>query len=278
MITLQNLWDSHMHTAFSGDSDTDPMLQINRAKELGLRGITITDHLDLDFYDNPGQFDLDLPAYHSYFDNIKKEYGEDAPFTVRKGLELGLQTHLTERHHTLLSESDFDYVIGSIHQIDKEDPYYSYFYEGKSIVDIYRRNYELTLENLKLFKDIDTLGHLDYIRRYAIREKGSELGDYSYSDHEEFLDAILQFIIKNDIALEVNSGAFRAGLDEPNPKYCVIKRYKELGGKLITMGADAHVPEHVALNFVPVAEALVGLGFDSYFTYISRKPVEFPFQ
>jgi len=41
--------DSHLHTAFSTDSDTPAERQIEKAISLGMRSVCITDHMDMDF-------------------------------------------------------------------------------------------------------------------------------------------------------------------------------------------------------------------------------------
>ena len=43
------LWDTHMHTAFSGDSNASPKAMADQAQKLGLDGICVTDHLDYDY-------------------------------------------------------------------------------------------------------------------------------------------------------------------------------------------------------------------------------------
>ena len=40
--------------------------------------------------------------------------------------------------------------------------------------------------------------------------------------------------------IELNTGGFKYGLGHPNPCEDIIKRYKELGGEIITLGSDAH--------------------------------------
>ena len=57
------MWDQHMHCMFSGDSDADPVLMIKSAINKGLDGICFTDHLDYDYKEEPGLFDLDIAAY-----------------------------------------------------------------------------------------------------------------------------------------------------------------------------------------------------------------------
>ena len=94
MSAYKNLFDTHLHTEWSGDSSTPVLDQINRAKELGLSGITITDHMDLDFPETPDRFKLDLPNYLSTLKKIALQ--ESSPdFEILIGMELGPSVLMT---------------------------------------------------------------------------------------------------------------------------------------------------------------------------------------
>ena len=54
----QILWDCHMHSSFSADSDTPMKAMIHRAIEMGLQGITFTEHLDPDYPVTPDNLDF----------------------------------------------------------------------------------------------------------------------------------------------------------------------------------------------------------------------------
>lgn len=271
------LYDAHMHTKWSGDSEAEPLEMISSAREKGLSGLTFTDHLDWDFPTLPHKFDLDIAHYLPEMRALAKD-STDENFTVRVGLELGLQTHLVKDHRTLLEENDFDFVIGSIHQIDREDPYYDDFWVGRDFRETYQYYFECTLENIEAFPDFDTLGHIDYISRYGQRvakSRGTAIsGILHYEDHAEIIDAIFQFLIRHDKALEVNTAPYRYGFPEPNPSQQLLKRYHELGGRLITLGADAHKPADVAIGFDGLPKLLQDCGFASYFMYEKRMPRE----
>lgn len=107
------LWDTHMHSQFSGDSHTPQEDMIAAAKQKNLKGICFTDHLDIDYPDEPETFLLDLPNYVSSVDAMQEKYKEVLP--VRLGIELGLQPHLACIHADILSQYPFDFVIGSSH-------------------------------------------------------------------------------------------------------------------------------------------------------------------
>ena len=78
-------------------------------------------------------------------------------------------------------------------------------------------------------------------------------------------------LIKYDKSLEINTGGYRHGLGAPNPGYSVLKRYKEMGGKLITIGSDAHKPEHLAFEYHKAKELLLAVGYDKYVIYKNRE-------
>ena len=73
------IWDSHMHTNFSGDSDALPESMIKQAILLGLPGICITDHLDYDYPDDPDLFLIDLPKYRKKISELKEQYQDRIP-------------------------------------------------------------------------------------------------------------------------------------------------------------------------------------------------------
>lgn len=270
-----NYFDCHMHSSFSGDSETPPIEMIEKAKELKLKGICFTDHLDLDYKQSPHLFDLDLNAYEETMRSLIKEYSSD-DFVIFKGLELGLKPTLSKTHETILSENEFDFVIGSVHVIDDMDPYYPDYYDFKTPKEAYAGYFECVMKNLSAFSDIDTLGHLDYVCRYGMRNYGKKEGALCYNDFSEIIDNILSFIIKKGIALEVNTGSFRNAMTEPNPSYDILSRYHEMGGRMLTIGSDAHDPATIGDHFEKVGERLKAIGFKTYLVYEKRSPIEYP--
>lgn len=86
------LWDTHMHSQYSGDSDAPQEDMIRAAIRAKLPGICFTDHLDIDYPDNPEAFLLDLPNYTSSVFAMQEQYRDQ--ISVRYGIELGLQPHL----------------------------------------------------------------------------------------------------------------------------------------------------------------------------------------
>ena len=130
----------------------------------------------------------------------------------------------------------------------------------------YFENMLACVENLEGF---DSLGHMDYVIRYWRMDDHKK---YEYKAFSEILDAILAALIRKDIALEVNTAGYPYKLNQPHPSYEVLERYHQLGGRLLTIGSDAHLPVNVASHYAIVEERLKGIGFDSYTVYEQRVP------
>jgi len=263
------LCDFHLHTDFSGDSDTPVSAQIQQALTLGMSRICITDHHDMDVVSSY-DFTLALPDYFTVLERFRDKYR--GKLQIEIGIELGLQNHIASQLKTLSVQYPFDFIIGSCHFIDGLDPYYPEFYKGKREKDAYRRFFEVTLNRVRHLDCFDSFGHLDYVIRYGPNKNR----DYHYKDYSDLIDPILKILIEKGKALECNTGGFRYGLGHPNPCEDILCRYRELGGELLTVGSDAHSPEYLGFCFDRTAALLKHCGFSYYTVYHQRKPEFLP--
>lgn len=267
-LNQMNLYDMHIHTHFSGDSQADASAVAQRACDIGLKGICFTDHLDIDYKETPGLFDLDIPAYQKGIALVKENYTEK--LDIGWGIELGLQPYLEEQNQKIITENNFDFVIGSTHVVKQVDIYYPAYYEGRDEADCYREYFEETLKNAQSSVDFDVYGHLDYIVRYGPNKNKF----YTYEAYADVIDEILRTLIKKGKGIELNTAGFKYGLGHAHPVLPVLKRYKELGGEIITLGSDGHAPEQIALDFEKVPAILKEAGFE-YFTVFHNRKSEF---
>ncbi|GLB24882.1 phosphoesterase [Lacrimispora xylanolytica] len=257
--------DYHFHTIFSGDSETPVREQLNQAISLGMKSLCVTDHHDYDV-DSPIDFTLDLDRYFETMIRLKEEYKNK--LELRIGIELGLQTHLEEYFLNLLSTYPFDFVIGSTHFINRKDAVYPEFFQGRTEEEAYLHYFQVTLDNVKNLSTFDVAGHLDYIVRY-----GPNKADfYNYDTYQDLFDEILKTIIKKGKGIECNTAGYRKGINQPNPSPEIIKRYRELGGEIITIGSDAHIPEDLGADFHRAKELLRSAGFTYYTEFKERRP------
>lgn len=264
----QIAWDCHMHSSFSADSQTPMETMIQQAISLGLRGICFTEHLDPDYPDTPDNIDfsLDIPNYQNTLVTLRNKYKEK--LDIRFGIELGLQPHLESVFRHLVKTCSFDFIIGSSHVVHGYDPYYPEFFRNRRESSCYMEYFESILENLACFSEFNVYGHIDYVVRYGPNKNR----EYSYGRYQDILDEILKTLINRGIGIELNTGGYHYGLGEPNPCTTVIRRYRQLGGEIITVGADAHTPEKIAYAFEKAATVLEECGFRYYTVFKEGKP------
>lgn len=260
------LWDTHMHTHYSGDSDAPVDAMVQAAIARGLDGLCFTDHFDYDYPDDPQEFLLDFPHYKEEVNDIQSRYAKSFP--VLWGVELGLQPHVAQVNRQIAADYPFDFIIGSSHVVHGIDPYYAKYYEGRDEDSAYREYFESILENLHTDVDFDVYGHIDYVVRYGPNRNRF----YSYKKFSDVIDEILRTLIHMGKGIEINTGGFKYGLGHPNPTEEILSRYHELGGEIITIGADAHAPEHVAYAFDQVPDILLQAGFRYFCVFKKRKP------
>lgn len=261
-----HLYDTHMHSHFSGDSQAEPRAIAQKAYELGLKGICFTDHLDIDYKETPGLFDLDIPAYQKAILALKEEFA--GRLDISWGIELGLQPYLAKENQSIISEHNFDFVIGSTHVVKQVDIYFPNFYEGRDEDACYREYFEETLKNAQSNVDFNVYGHLDYIIRYGQNKNKY----YSHQKFADLIDEILRTLIQRGKGIELNTAGFKYGLGHAHPTMDTLKCYKELGGEIITLGSDGHAPEQIAWDFEKMPAILKEAGFEYFTVFKNRKP------
>ncbi len=261
--------DFHMHTNFSTDSDSTPEQMVEGAIKLGLDTICITEHYDKDYpkQSDVDEFYLDSESYYKKMVELQKEYREK--IDIRIGVELGLQPHLGEYYKTYVAKYPFDFVIGSVHVVDRCDPYYGVLFRERTDEETYRHCFEAILENIKCNSEFDVLGHMDYVVRYG----KTRAEKYCYQTYADIIDEILKYLISQGKGIEFNTSGYKYGLGFGHPHPDILKRYLELGGEIITIGSDGHKPEHIAYDFHKVSDVLKACGFKNYTEFKQRKPI-----
>ena len=269
-------FDQHLHTYFSGDSRENPENYVINGLKKGFTGITITDHMDLDYpYEPEGKFEFDVDKAFDEFALLKEKYF--GSFEIGRGIEIGLRAEadkyeqMRERLDAIVEAHPFDAVIGSVHMLDNIDLFYPEYWEGKKPGDCVKNYFESSLFCLSYYDCFDIFGHFDYIVRYAPVDKSF----YKPSDYSDITDLMLKKLVEKGKALEVNTKSLQPeyGLNAPNPGAGVIKRYLELGGELITVGSDAHSAEKLGSYFAQGEEILKACGVKYLAVYRNRKPI-----
>ena len=176
--------------------------------------------------------------------------------------------HLCEQINNYDPAHRLDFIIGSTHLVDGSDPYYPSFWEHHSPKESICTYFENIYKSICCCDNFDVYGHLDYVVRYAPKKDA----DYQPADYKDLLDMILKKLIENGKGIEINTAGLRYGLKEANPCCFILKRYRELGGEILTTGSDAHKPQDMAFAFDIIVDLLKDCGFSYYTLFHQRKP------
>lgn len=259
--------DFHIHTHHSPDSDEIPENIIKKCIELGMSECCFTDHNDFNWPDPNENYDLDIKAYYDELISLRELYKNKIDICI--GVECGITDDNYIQNLQLIKNNPFDFVIGSCHIVGGMDPYYPDFFDNRNDREAFEGYFTTLKKSLEYFDNFDVLGHLDYIVRYSPNKDAN----YSALDYMDIIDEILIKLIHSGKGIEINSSGLKSGLPFANPCPEILKRYKELGGEIITMGSDAHNLNFVGFKFDVAAQFLKNAGFNNYCIYKKRKPL-----
>ncbi len=270
--------DYHVHTYYSDDSDYPMEDVIKDGISLGLDEICFTDHVDYGVkrdHDDPRgmlkrEFDgvvlsnVDYPKYFAEIESLRKKY--EGRINIKQGLEFGIQTTTITDFEKLFNKYPLDFVIMSVHQVDNLEFWHQDFQRGKTQDEYNYLYYKEILDVIKVYKDYSILGHVDSIVRYDLA------GEYPFEKIRDIVTEILKTAISDNKGIEINTSCFRYGLKDLTPSRDIIRLYKELGGKIITIGSDSHKKEHLANKIKETKKELLDMGFEYYCTYDKMIP------
>ena len=267
-MNLRNYVDCHLHCDYSDDCSVPAQLEVERAIELGLKGLAFTDHYDIDYPNPTYNFEFDVTERRTYIHKLQDRYHDK--LSIFHGIEIGIQPHVVKQSLEVIKTGQFDCVICSTHAVDGFSLCsQSEFYEGKTKEQAYKRYLEEIYHAISHFSDYDIVGHIGYVRRYGPYEHAS----MPYSQYSDILDIILKKVIVDGKGIEINTSGYAYKLGTPIPEIDLIKRYKQLGGEIVTLGSDAHTVERVGDCFDIAASLLKQAGFEYVAYFKNRKPI-----
>ena len=266
-MIFKNFVDMHTHTnnSFDGNYPIEEMCEA--AIEKGIQVIAFTDHVEMDYFTEKG-FDKD--AENSYKDMLRAKEMYKDKIDLCVGIELGEPTYDVEASEALINSRDYDFVIGSIHNLRKTDDFCELKYEGMDIEALLDK-YFCELKLLADWAKFDTFAHLTYPLRYIVGENKIPVNMQKY---QKDIDEILSILASKDKALEINTSGLRQPIGITMPDESIVRRFKELGGKMITVGSDSHFTYHLGAGIEEGMKIAKNAGFDSVYVFKKRQPVE----
>ncbi|MDD3403770.1 MAG: histidinol-phosphatase HisJ family protein [Hespellia sp.] len=254
--------DSHVHTYYSDDSECPMEDMILKALECQLDEITFTEHVD---YGVKTVTNCDYEAYLAEAGQLKEKYKDK--IIIRTGIEFGVQTHTKESFQRDFEAYPFDFVLLSNHQIDNKEFWDYEYQEGRSQEEYQENYYKAIYDVMQVYKSYSVLAHLDMIKRY------DQAGDFPDEKVMRYVDPILQQVIADGRGIEINTSSFKYGLKDLMPSRKILRRYRELGGEIITLGSDTHETQHLADHMEEVRAELKDMGYQTFCTFEKMQPV-----
>ena len=218
-----------------------------RAVELGISEIAFSEHLVY----NPadicyGTFDLD--SYRSEIDAARSKFD----LKILTGIEF-CDPHVFPDRLAECRTLGLDLIIGSVHWVGDAMISVDSF-AGLDVMETYHQYFDEVLKAVQT-GGFDILAHFDLVKRFGVR-----YAPFRVESFREQIKAILEVMIERRIALELNTSGLRQPCAEMFPSRETLELYRSLGGRLITIGSDAHRVEQLGYGLKEGMALLRGVG------------------
>lgn len=278
------LADYHVHCTFSDDSNYLPEQVCADAWKANLDEICFTDHVDYGIkpdwddalsakvMDGQRLLNVDYDAYFPCIADLREKWA--GRLTVKCGLEFGVQSHRIPQYNALWERwgDQLDFTLLSIHQVGDQEFWTGDFQEGRSQKEYNRAYYQELYDVATGFEHWSVLAHLDLIKRY------DPLGVLGFPANRDLVAATLEYAIAQGKGIELNTSSIRYGLKDSHPAREILELYRDLGGKILTIGSDSHEPKHLGAYLGHFQRYLASLGFEGFCTYDHMVPTFHPFE
>lgn len=266
------LFNCHSHTLFSHDGKGTPEENCITAEKRGLIGFAVTDHLDVEFSSDRSVFD-GIEKSFCEAKQCQKKYNDS--LVVACGVEIGEAIHNPAFAKRVIESFNWDVILGSVHAVRIQNldmPFstidFSSFTDGE--IHRYITQYFFDMNEMLDTQDFDILCHLTVVLRYIVYKYRKTV---DISLYYPVITEILKKVIKRDIALEINTSGMDKGYLMPGMD--ILRIYKSLGGKRLTVGSDSHSPENLTNGLPEGVKIIKDEGFDTLTYYLDRKPAEY---
>ena len=258
-------FDYHTHSNYSFDSTEDLENNCKAAIEKNVSELAFTEHYDCNYENN---ILPDLESYNNSFLLMKEKYKDR--LKIKLGIEIGQAYEAPEKFRFCISALKYDVVLASLHNLPGREDFYFIDYAKESREDLLSEYFNILYDVAKN-ADYDILAHLDYPLRYMGKSYENALSE----QYRDITAEILKAVIDRGKIIEVNTSNFDKGLNRTMPSPELIKLYRDLGGKAVSTGSDAHTSDRIAANFDEVYCQLKNFGIKYIASYENRilKPI-----
>ncbi|MCL2037066.1 MAG: PHP domain-containing protein [Oscillospiraceae bacterium] len=268
MEKLKILIDTHTHSNLSdGGNSPQEMLNaaISAAEKRGLKVFALTDHFDIHAQSPQPLSPFDGAGRESSYATLSGLKCENPALKFLKGIEIGQAHQFRKIAEDWLNSHEYDFVLGSCHIVRGKIDFYNMDYNANPPNTLLKQYFEELHELCSWCREsgskhFDSLAHLTYPLRY-MRGKGD------ITEHKSAIDKLFTLMVENEIALEINTGCGNALC----PDFPQVKRFYELGGRLITLGSDSHNAGSIGAGITSATEMAKSAGFAECAYYEKRQ-------
>jgi histidinol-phosphatase (PHP family) len=252
--------DSHLHTELSPDSAVPIDAYAARAAENGIAEIAITDHVDFE----PGAPAFEFVPFEVRERTVREaaERWADRGVAIRFGVEITYDSRFEVLIREHLATHDYDYVIGSVH-VYAASPFHASrvarWVEGRPLVEVVAPYFD-EVERAIRSGFFDTIGHLDFVKRYL----HPHVTAAQLAAAPELYERLLVALVEMGTALEVNTSGLRQPAAETYPSAAVVERFQLLGGTRVCAGSDAHLVRDFSAGLEAGYRVAAAAGFESF--------------
>ncbi len=249
--------DLHNHTTRCNHAEGTVDEYVQRAIELGIDIYGFSEHAPMDFDPKYRLAFEEVEAYTSDILKAKERYKND--INVLLGYEVDwLQGHMSEQ----ILNADVDYLIGSVHFIDKwsfDNPEFIGGWKNKDIDDIWKAYFEATTAMARSGK-FDIVGHLDLIKVFKFMPS---------LDVRILAKDVLKSIKTSNMVMEINTAGLRKPVGELYPSHALLEEAYALDIP-ITFSSDAHAVEHIGAGYDLATALAKDIGYTQAVTFQGR--------
>ena len=185
------------------------------------------------------------------------------------GMELAEVHFHPELIRELAAPDWLDFILGSYHITKEYGDFHEMDYRDPAFRAELWEIYLNGLDTVASYDYFDVMAHIGYWRRYAWQQGIDEA--LMLAKHGDRVDHLFKTLIDHGRGIEINTSGLRDGCGLfPSPE--ILRRYRELGGEIITVGSDAHRPGDAAKCVGEGLAILKECGFRYVTVFTKHKP------
>lgn len=258
----------HNHTNWSDGAPT-LAAQIQAAREAGLDELGISDHYVLCPWGEEQDWSLPLDLLGDYVLQIRAAAAETKDLKVRLGIEADYFPETVEDLRGRLAPFPFDFVIGSVHYVDRfpiDEKSAHWDALSQDERNEMWRQYWLRVRGLAESRVFDFLAHPDLPKKFGHRP--------TIDLTAEITDA-LDALEAADMAIEINTAGWSLPAQEAYPTLSFLREAHRRGIPLL-INADAHFPEFLTRDFQRARDLAREAGYSELVRYEQRQRYPVP--